>query len=65
MAMEAGRGQNGVMLIAIVPILVLVVGLLMWALAANPKLQEAGRLMFFCGLLVSCFVVSRVTFRLG
>ena len=32
-------------------LLVAVIGLLMYALAANPKLQEVGRLMFGCGLL--------------
>lgn len=32
-------------------LLVAVVGLLMYALSANPKLSEAGRIMFFCGLL--------------
>jgi Na+/phosphate symporter len=32
--------------------LVCLVGLLMYVLASNPKLQELGRLMFFAGLLV-------------
>jgi Na+/phosphate symporter len=32
-------------------LLVAVVGLLMYALSANPKLQEVGRIMFFCGTL--------------
>ena len=27
------------------------VGALMYALAANPKLAEMGRIMFFCGIL--------------
>jgi hypothetical protein len=32
-------------------LLVALVGLLMYALSANPKLAEIGRLMFACGLL--------------
>ena len=34
-----------------ITLLVALVGLLMYALCGNPKLQEVGRLMFFCGLL--------------
>jgi Na+/phosphate symporter len=32
-------------------LLIALVGVLMYALAANPKNQELGRIMFFCGLL--------------
>jgi Na+/phosphate symporter len=32
-------------------LVVLIVGLLMYALSANPKLQEIGRIMFAFGLL--------------
>lgn len=32
-------------------LIVIIVGLLMYALCANPKLSEIGRLMFFAGLL--------------
>jgi Na+/phosphate symporter len=53
------------MLIAIIPLLILVVGLLMYALAANPKVQEAGRIMFFCGMLVITFVLAKQTLSLG
>jgi len=31
--------------------LVLIIGVLMYALSTNPKNQELGRIMFFCGLL--------------
>ncbi len=34
------------------PLLVAIVGLLVYILAANPKASELGRLMFFCGVLV-------------
>lgn len=37
-------------------LLVAVVGVLMYALSANPKLQEIGRLSFACGLLA--FLIS-------
>jgi Na+/phosphate symporter len=32
-------------------LLVALIGILMYALCANPKLSEIGRLMFFAGLL--------------
>lgn len=32
-------------------LLVALVGVLMFALCVNPKLQEIGRIAFFCGLL--------------
>lgn len=53
------------MLIAIIPIVVLIVGLLMWVLATNAVVKEAGRIMFFCGMLVTTFVAARVTWRLA
>lgn len=53
------------MLIAIIPLIVLIVGLLMYALAANPKIQEIGRIMFFCGLLALCLAFSRQTLSIG
>ncbi len=43
---------------AIIPILVAIVGLVTYALAANPKAAEVGRILFFCGALVLCFVFS-------
>jgi len=52
------------MLIAIVPVVVLVLGLLLWALAAKPLVAEAGRLMFGCGLLVALLVATRTTLHL-
>lgn len=32
-------------------LLIAVIGVLVYALAANPKFAELGRIMFFCGLL--------------
>lgn len=37
------------MLITIVPVLFMIVGALMYALCANPKLAELGRLLFWAG----------------
>ena len=35
------------------PVLIAVVGLLLWALVPNSKVSEAGRILFFCGALVA------------
>ena len=52
------------MIIAIVPLLLAVVGLLCYALATNGKIVELGRLTFFAGLLVTSFVLARVVWRI-
>lgn len=41
------------MTLVLLPILVCVLGLLMYVLASNGKVQELGRIMFFCGLFVT------------
>ena len=38
-------------MIIYLPLLVCIVGVLMYALCVNPKLAEIGRLAFACGLL--------------
>ncbi len=45
-------------MIAIVPLLILVVGLLLYALSSNAKVAELGRLAFVCGLLVVCMTMA-------
>ena len=42
---------KGAAMIIGLTLLVAIVGVLMYALCVNPKLQEVGRLMFFAGLL--------------
>ena len=42
----------------IVPLLVCVIGLLVYALAASPKIVEIGRIAYQCGLLVALFVLA-------
>jgi hypothetical protein len=39
-------------MIIFLPLLVAVIGLLVYALSANPKVQELGRIAYFCGLFV-------------
>lgn len=52
------------MAITIFPILIAVIGILLYFVSANGKVQEVGRIMFFCGLLVLTFVLSREIVRL-
>lgn len=51
------------MFIAIIPALVMVIGLVMW-LAGGPRSSPVGERMFTCGLLVTLFVLSKQTVRL-
>ena len=51
------------MFVAIIPLLVCIVGLLMYALSANTKVAEIGRIMFWTGLLVTLFVSSGKTVK--
>lgn len=46
---------------AIVPIVVLIVGLLAWVLSSNPKVAEAGRILFWVGCFFTVAALSRVT----
>lgn len=45
-------------MIAIIPLLAAIVGLLIYVLAANAKVVEVGRALFWCGLLVTLFTVA-------
>lgn len=38
------------MITILIPLLVALIGLLMYAFAANGKLVEIGRILFFCGM---------------
>jgi hypothetical protein len=53
------------MIIAYVPILFALVGLLMYALCANPKLQEVGRIVFAMAFLVTMASFAHNIFRIG
>lgn len=50
--------------VAIVPLIVAIVGLLMYVLAEG-KLSEVGRAMLWTGLLVTLLVLARATFKVG
>jgi hypothetical protein len=43
------------LMIILLPLLVALIGVLMYALSTNPKLVEIGRMMFWCGLLAFLF----------
>jgi hypothetical protein len=45
-------------MIALIPLLAAIVGLLVYVLAANPKVIEVGRALMWCGLLVTLFAVA-------
>ncbi len=48
----------------LVPFAVMVLGALVYALAANPKASEMGRLAYFAGLVVLVFVLAHSAVRL-
>ena len=52
------------MLTILLPLLVAVVGLVLYAISANPKVSELGRIAYFCGLLVVTFALSRVVLKI-
>jgi hypothetical protein len=52
------------MAVLIIPFAMLVIGALMYALSANPKLAELGRLLFAAGAfgIAIGFVTTKITF---
>ncbi len=56
-------------LIAYVPVLVALIGLLMYLIPGSPNpatgRQEVGRIMFWTGLLVTLFVLAKHTVHIG
>ena len=53
------------MIIAYVPLLFVVIGLLMYGLLVNPKLSTVGLWIFICAFLVTMMGLAHVTTRLG
>jgi Na+/phosphate symporter len=51
-------------MIAYLALVVALAGLLLYALASNPKLVEIGRILFFCGVLVFTLAIGRQTVKL-
>jgi len=42
----------------LIPLLVALLGVLAYALSSNGKIQEIGRICFFCGLFVTLFQIG-------
>ena len=61
LAAVSGAGYASPMLIAIIPIIVLIVGLLTWAVSSNPLAKDAGRGAFFIGLFVAVWIAAKQT----
>jgi Na+/phosphate symporter len=47
------------MTIIIFPILIMIIGALLYFFASNAKWQEIGRIMFFCGLFIAMLGVPQ------
>jgi hypothetical protein len=48
----------------VIPLVVCIVGALLWFVASNPKLSEAGRLAFFVGLFWCVYLTAGRTLHL-
>ena len=53
------------MVIAILPVIAAVVGLLLYVLASNPKVVEIGRLIFSAGILVALWLSASKVLQIG
>lgn len=51
------------MMIAILPLLVAIVGLLMFALSSNAKVAEIGKILFWTGTLVTLWIAGGKTVK--
>lgn len=52
------------MIIAYIPALFALVGLLIFAFATNPKAATIGEWIFLCGFLVTMMTLAKVTMRI-
>ena len=53
------------MLIALVPVLVMLLGGIMWFVSSNPKVADAGRGLFFIGVFFIVWQLSGRTVTIG
>lgn len=53
------------MLIAVWPLVIAVVGALVYALSSNPKAAELGRLIFFCGFFWLVYTLAKSVLTVG
>jgi hypothetical protein len=51
------------MLVALIPLIVLVVGLLLWALGSRPIINKAGEYWFVIGSFFVVWQLAKVTLR--
>lgn len=49
----------------LLPLLVSIAGLVLYALSASPKPAEVGRIAFWVGLLIALLDLAHVTFSFG
>jgi len=52
------------MVIALIPVVVLVIGLLMWALSGHPVVSRAGMIWFAVGSFFTVWVLARTVLKL-
>ncbi len=52
-------------IVAYMPALFALLGLLIWILATNPILKEVGKILFFCGWLVTNLTLAKYSIHLG
>lgn len=53
------------MVIAYIPFVFALIGLLLYLLAARPETKDIGRILFFCGTLATLLSLASKTFRIG
>jgi hypothetical protein len=53
------------MVIAVIPLIFAIIGILMWVLATNPIVKEAGRLVFFAAFLALMMAFSSKTISIA
>lgn len=64
-ALSEKTASAGGVLIAYWPLLILVIGVLIWALASNAILKEIGKWMFIIGLFFTVDALSHKTVKVG
>ncbi len=52
-------------LTAIIPLIVCIIGLIVYIVSSNPKISEVGRIAFFCGLLATCLAFAGSSVHVG
>ncbi len=53
------------MIIAYIPFLFALAGLIMWLVSSNKKVQDIGAILFICGWFVTMWTLASRTLRIG